>query len=250
VQATDSFCIVSYNSDTAFRPQPYTRELKMKLRSAFLFIFTLKAFCVSAQDTTFKELGLNATPFVNQYLDFGSGNGEFSSPYMITYEQRFGKLGSRIGFGVFANQTAEKPVNGKETDPEFRISTLQLDARWGAVMYKKLSRRWDLKYGLDATVSIDNSKNWTEVLNLFGDVVTNTNSVDEWSAGFSPFVFAQFHISDHFSLGTELVGIAAYGETITKVQSSEFPQFDTRQENTFNRFSIQPPTALFFIFRF
>ncbi len=222
----------------------------MKFLATVITIFTLSTLSTVAQDSTFKEIGLNATPFVNQYLDFGSGNGEFSSPYMITYEQRFGKLGSRVGFGLVSDQSAQKPVNGKETDPEFRESSFQMDARLGVVLYKKLSRRWDLKYGVDAIVNINNSKNWTEVVNFFGDVVTNTNSTQEWNTGFSPFVFAQFHISDHFSLGTELIGVATYGETVTKVQSSEFPQFDTRQENTANHFSIRPPTALFFIFRF
>lgn len=204
----------------------------------------------SAQDSTFKELGLNATPFINQYLDFGSGNGEFSSPYMITYEQKFGKLGSRIGLGIISRNKNDKPTNDNLTEPEFHTNTLSLDARLGAVLYKNLSNRWDLKYGLDGTISLDNNKNWTVVKNVFGQEVTNTNSIMDWQSGLAPFVFVQFHVTKHFSLATELIGTATYGERVTKVQSSEFPEFDTRQESTSINFNIAPPTALYFIFRF
>lgn len=221
----------------------------MKLQVTFILIIFFTFGVLNAQDSTFKEIGLNATPFVNQYLDFGSGNGEFSSPYMITYEQRFGRLGSRVGVGLVGNNNMDKPVNGVPTEPVFHQNDLSFDARWGVLMYKEISKKWNLKYGLDAIVSIDNNKNWTEVKNVFGDLVTNTNSQVIYETGLSPFVFVQFQISDHFSIGTELVGRAARFENITKVQSSEFPQFDSRQESTGTSFSIAPPTALYFIFR-
>ncbi len=221
----------------------------MKHLSTFL-LFVLLVNKSFAQDSTFVELGINATPFVNQYLDFGSGDGEFSSPYMITYERKFGKLGSRVGLGVIANNSNDKPINGKPTEPEFHRSAMQLDARLGAVLYKSLSNRWNLKYGMDAVVTVNNNKNWTVVRNVFGELVINTNSINEWQGGLAPFLFVQFHITKHFSIATELIGRATYGEIVTKVHSSEFPEFATRQESTTMNFNIAAPTALYLIFRF
>lgn len=221
------------------------------MRSIYLILplFFLVQFSF-AQDSTFKELGLNATPFVNQYLDFGSGNGEFSSPYMITYEQKFGKLGGRIGLGLVSKNTSDKPTNDEPSEPTFNQNNTSLDARLGAVLYMNLSNRWSLKYGIDALIELDRNKNWTVVRNLFGQEVTNTNSVNQWNSGIAPFVFVQFHITKQFSLATELLGNATYGEKITKTESSEFPDFNTRQETTEFKFNIAPPTALYFIFRF
>lgn len=220
----------------------------MKRLTPIISLF-LWASIASAQDSTFVEMGINATPFVNQYLDFGSGNGEFSSPYMITYEQKFGRLGSRVGLGIVANNRNDMPINGKPTEPEFHESSNKLDARWGAVLYKHLSKHWDLKYGIDAVFTLDKDKNWTVVKNVFGEEVTNTNSLITWQGGLAPFLFVQFHFTDHFSIATELIGRATYGEIVTKVHSSEFPEFATRQESRTMNFNIAPPIALYFIFR-
>lgn len=224
----------------------------MKQLAAFL-IFISSTLASSAQEEAANlshfEIGLNATAFINQYLDFGSGNGELTSPYVLTLEKRFGKFGIRAGFGVDGNRDKEDPPNGEPTAPTLNIHELQLNARTGLVLYQPLSPRWDLKYGCDAAFGYDQNKNWTEITNFFGERVVNTNSDLEWSLGLNPFVFAQFHLSDKFSLATELLLDISYRQVVEKTQSSEFPEFDVRQQTTGLRYGLNPPIALFFIFR-
>jgi hypothetical protein len=204
---------------------------------------------MGSRDSSFFEIGLNATAFVNQYLDFGSGNGEFSSPFILTLERRFGKAGIRMGLAADGARDKQEPENGQPTSPVFNIAELQLNARAGVVLYQNLSPRWDLKYGCDIAFGYDNRKNWTEVTNFFGQIVKNTNTDLVWNLGLNPYLFAQFHLNEKFSLGTELIMNLSYTQSVEKIQSSEFPQFDVRQESNGMRYSINPPIALFFIFR-
>jgi hypothetical protein len=218
-------------------------------------IICIFSFCQSAfgqSDSSrhkFTELGLNATAFVNQYLDFGDDINELTSPYILTYERRLGKYGFRAGIGIDGKRDIEEPENGLSTAPTLNITEVNLNLRSGWVNYISLSRRWDLKWGTDLTFGYNNNKNWTEVTNLFGDRVTSTNSDLTWDVGVNPFIFAQFHLSERFSLATELLLDISYRQSVTKTQSTEFPEFDVRQESSGIRYIINPPIALFFIFR-
>lgn len=214
---------------------------------AFLWIVPAGA---SAQDTTFHEIGLNATPFVNQYLNLGAGSNFVSSPYMVTYEHRFGCIGGRFGIGATATKSTDNPVNDKPTEPALHNNTSTLNLRLGAVLYKDLSKRWSLKYGVDGVFSRGSSKSWTVVSDLFGQEIKSTTSNMNWRVGAAPFIFAQWHVTDHFSLGTEILATLTFGEDVDKVTNTAFPEFDTSQKSSSVNFSIDPPTALFFIFRF
>jgi hypothetical protein len=200
-------------------------------------------------DSARMELGLNATAFVNQYLDLGSGNGEFSSPYIFTFEHRPGKYGYRIGIGLDGDHNNNSPENDDPNVPDLHTASTILNTRAGLVCYKNLSRRWDLKYGCDIIYGFDRNKSWTEVVNLFGTKVTTTNSTVSWNAGIEPYLFAQFHLTNHFSVGTELLFVTDYKHTMIRSESTEFSQFNTHQESTSIRYHINPPLALFFIFR-
>ncbi|MBX7050720.1 MAG: hypothetical protein K1X54_01650 [Flavobacteriales bacterium] len=203
-----------------------------------------------AQDTTFHEIGLNATPFVNQYLNLGAGTNFVASPYMLTYEYRFGCMGGRFGIGATATKNTTNPVNDKPTEPALHSTSNTMNLRLGVVLYKDLSKRWSLKYGVDGVFSQSATKNWTVVSDLFGQEITSTTSNKNWRAGGAPFIFAQWHITDHFSLGTEVMAVVTVGNDVTKVTNTAFPEFDTSQKSSSVNFTIDPPTALFFIFRF
>ncbi|MBL0315408.1 MAG: hypothetical protein IPP69_06335 [Flavobacteriales bacterium] len=208
-----------------------------------------KAMCF-AQDTTFNEIGLNATPFANQYLNLGAGDNFVSSPYMITYEHRFGFLGGRFGVGATATRSTDNPVNDNPTEPALHFNSSSMNFRLGAVLYKDLSRKWSLKYGLDAVFAQEATKSWTVVNDLFGQEIISTTSSNNWNAGCSPFFFVQCHVTEHFSLGTEIIATLTYGADTDKITNTAFPEFDTSQKSTSVNFNIEPPTALFFLFRF
>lgn len=224
-----------------------------KHSSFILVLFVLmkiQSLAQSATDSSFSEIGLNATAFVNQYLDFGSGNGEFVSPYIITYERRFGKMGVRIGLGMDGDRSEAKPENGDPNQPSLFTSSFESNVRTGVVFYKNISRRWDLKYGADVIFGMNKNKSWTEVNNLFGEPVKNTTTFRSAQIGLTPFVFIQFHLSEKFSLGTEMLFNVIGSEDVTKQESTEFPEFNSRQETTRLSYNTTPPIALFFIFRY
>ena len=221
----------------------------MRSLTLILIFSFLAGSLIGQSDSTFREVGLNATPFVNQYLDLGSGDGESSSPYMITLEQRFKKKGARAGFGVATSNSTVHP-DDDFTEPEFSSHSLALDVRCGWVLYKELSKRWSLKYGVDAIFSYDGSNNTTtSPPDLFGNRATVKLKSITAQPGISPFLFAQFHITPHFSIGTELLARAAYFEIKHSEENSQFPEFSDSEKTTGTTFSIQAPTALFFIFR-
>lgn len=224
-------------------------SIKKTLFQSFVLILFFPLLGKS-QDTTFHEIGFNATPFMNQYLNLGAGSTFVSSPYIITYERRFGRFGARFGAGATISQSQENPVNDKPTEPTFHFNNTSLDLRLGCVLYKSLSKRWSLKYGMDLTYGNASSKNWTEVNDLFGGVIKTTNEDLSWNTGISPFIFAQWHITEHFSIGTELTASLKSSFTELKTTNSQFSDFDTTQKSSSTSFTIHPPTALFFIFRF
>lgn len=224
----------------------------MKLLSFIIIALCIHIPAAGQKDSVnikFTELGFNATAFVNQYLDFGDDSGELTSPYILTFEKRLGRFGFRTGIGIDGNRDKEEPENGLNTSPTLNIAEIQLNLRAGWVNYINLSRRWDLKWGADLAFGYDDSRNWTEVTNFFGEHVKNTNTQLTWNFGINPFVFAQFHLADRFSLGTEVLLDLSYRESVVKTQSTEFPEFDVRQESSGIRYVIKPPVALFFIFR-
>jgi hypothetical protein len=217
--------------------------------ACFFFLVHVQYGQSRSCDSCFFEIGLNATAFVNQYLNFGNDTGILSSPYMLTLEKRMGGFGIRGGFGMDGLRDQQDPPNGSPTSPDLNISRLSLNVRSGLVFYQPLSNRWDLKYGCDIAYAYNSDKNWTEVTNFFGEKVRNTNHDLEWSLGLNPFIFAQFHLSRKFSLATELLLDISYRQLVEKTESTEFPEFDTRQETIGFRYQLKPPVALFFIFR-
>jgi len=209
----------------------------------------LLAFTGTSQEPVrFKEIGLNATPFVRQFLNFSQSETEFS-PYMLTYEQRFSKVGFRGGVGINSVNNYQA-ADVDNNIPEITSNALKADFRAGVVFYKDLSEKWGLKYGLDMIYAGAGEQTKTKTFDFFGTEVVNTVSDKSHEVGLSPFLFVQYRFNAHFSLGTEILGRATYLSEAQKEESSQFPEFATTNENTGTRFNISAPTSLFFIFRF
>lgn len=217
----------------------------------FLLIFSATfGFTSNAQESdTFFEIGLNATPFVSQYLDFNSDNNDVISPYMITAEQRLNRIGFRVGLGVIATNRLEQP-DDDNTEPKVRFKSTVLAARGGMVLYKDISKRFSMKYGADLYFMRNSDIRKTTTIGFFGneEVSTITSSLNEF--GLSPFLFLQLHITPNFSLGTELLAKFSYSEGLQKEENTQFPDFDDLQKTKTGGFRIDAPTSLFFILRF
>lgn len=222
----------------------------MKKALFSIFLLTALVFSVKAQESnSFYEIGLNATPFVSQYLDFNSDNNDLISPYILTAEKRLNKIGFRLGLGVVTTNRLEQP-DDDNTEPKVRFKSTVLAARGGLVLYKDISKRFSLKYGSDLYYMRNSDISETTTIGFFGneEVARVTSSVNEF--GLSPFLFLQLHVTPNFSLGTELLGKLSYSEGIEKEENSQFPEFDDEQKTKTGGFRIDAPTSLFFILRF
>ncbi len=221
----------------------------MKPLFSFILFVATSLSAIAQTAVSFNEIGLNATPFINQYLDFNKDSNDVLSPYMISYEHRFNKLGFRVGLGLFSSDDLHQP-DDDNTEPSIRNTTTNFSIRTGAVFYKDITQKFSLKYGLDAFFKYNLDKSVTSTTDLFGAKQIVSISDLSYEVGLSPFVFIQFHLSPHCSLGTELLGRLSYLRETTKEDDSKFPDFSDEQTSKGTRFSIDPPTALFFIFRF
>ena len=220
-------------------------------KALFLSIcFVACGFTTKAQESnSFFEIGLNATPFVSQYLDFNSDDNDIISPYMLTAEKRLDRIGFRLGLGVVSTNRLEQP-DDDNTEPKIRFKSTVLAARGGVVMYKDVSKRFSLKYGADLYYMRNGNISETTTIGFFGDeeVSTVTSAFNEF--GLSPFLFLQLHVKPNFSLGTELLAKFSYSEGVEKEENTQFPEFNDEQKTKTGGFRIDAPTSLFFILRF
>lgn len=221
------------------------------MKKALFLIFCLATYGSSRaqESTSFYEIGLNATPFVSQYLDFNSDDNDLISPYIITAERRMNRFGIRLGLGVVSTNRLQQP-DDDNTQPKVLFRSTVLAARGGFVLYKDLSKRFSLKYGADLYYMRDSDISETTTIGFFGneEVSKVTSSQNEY--GISPFLFLQLHITPNFSLGTELLGKLSYAQGLEKEENSQFPEFDDEQKTKTGGFRIDAPTSLFFILRF
>lgn len=218
----------------------------MKKILVFLLSTTSSIFSIAQKDSSFFEIGMNAATVLHSFDD---ENNRFElSPYFLTLEKSFGKVGLRSGFGLLSDQSEQlaSPSNG---NTNFNIDTSSVDIRLGLVFYKNLNDKWSLKYGLDGIISNQSTSRNTVFTNTEGQESETISSLDYNGVGVAPFLFAQYHFSKNVSIGTE-IGFRWLNKTITKKDvNSQFPEFNENLETTKASLSLLAPTALFLIIR-
>lgn len=221
------------------------------MKKVLFLIVCLAAFGSSKaqESTSFYEIGLNATPFVSQYLDFNSDDNDLVSPYILTAEKRVNRFGLRAGLGIISTNRLLQP-DDDSTEPKVHFRSLTLAGRVGLVLYKDVSKRFSLKYGFDGYFMRDSEVRETTTIGFFGEEQTTKITAATNEVGLSPFLFLQLHITPNFSMGTELLGKLSYAEGIEKEENSQFPEFNDEQKTKTGGFRIDAPTSLFFILRF
>jgi hypothetical protein len=234
-----------YNPDSFMEPI----WLFMK-RLSLLILFLSAGLCkIQGQsDSSFHEIGLNATYFIEQFSP-GSFRNNLISPYMLTYERRFGSLGIRAGLGYNARTRLDLPddSNGQTT---FQLDSLQAFSRVGLVFYKNPHKRWSVKYGIDATFGRISRRSITTLKDLFGNDVTTKIGDRANQAGLSPFLMIQFHMNSHFSFATEILLNGILIRNVHFESNDQFPDFDVNRVSLNTSFTITPPANLYFIYRF
>jgi hypothetical protein len=153
------------------------------------------------------EVGLDATAFIKNILDFDDASGPAYTPtYYITYRRYIGRGALRAGIGGgFSSgdrEEAAEQTGSADNMTEAKYETRQLEARLGYEFYTPLARRWQLYYGADARVARGHSR--SEELSVSG--VTETERTFEShlsSYGVAPLLGVRFRLTNRISLRTE-----------------------------------------------
>jgi hypothetical protein len=219
------------------------------MKKTLLFMgFVCSFFLSTAQkDSSFLEIGLNIFPVIRNVQS--SESNMTINPYALTLENSFGKVGLRIGAGFYSSNDTENPsdFNGQNS---FIRDTSSLDLRFGVVLYKNFNERWSLKYGADVVLANRSSESNTIFTNANNVRHETLNTTDVAGVGVSPFVFAQYHFSKNFSIGTELSFRYLTSDITFTRENTEFPEFDAETTRTKTDTELLFPTALFLIVRF
>jgi hypothetical protein len=221
----------------------------MKKLSLLIFFVSASLFKMSGQsDSAFNEIGVNATYFIQQFAP-GTFRNNFISPYMVTYEHRFGSLGVRAGLGYNVMTRLDLPddSNGQTT---FKLDSVQIMGRVGIVFYKNPHKRWSVKYGVDGTIGRISHRSVTTSKDLFGNDITSKVGDRANQIGLSPFLMIQFHLNQHFSFATEILLNGAITRNVHFESNDQFPDFDVNRQSINSSFNITPPANLYFIYRF
>lgn len=205
-------------------------------------------FSNAQKDSSFFELGLNVFPILK---NVSQGNSDLKiNPYALTAEYKFnGILGLRAGVGYHASSSNEQPslTNGNNN---FIRDTSSMDLRFGLVLHKNFNEKWSLKYGVDAVIEKRSSSDNTIFTNVNGQRNETLSTFQYDGFGVAPFVFAQYHFSGNFSIGTELSFRFVSGNSNRKTENTEFPDFNTEASVEHTDNGVLWPTALFLIVRF
>jgi hypothetical protein len=221
----------------------------MKRLSLLIFFLSAGMFEMSGQnDSVFNEIGVNATYFIQQFSP-GTFRNNFISPYMLTYEHRFGAFGVRAGLGYNAKTRMDAPddSNGQTS---FQLDSVQVFSRVGLVFYNSPHKRWSVKYGVDLTYARIGHRSVTKVKDLFGNDIISKIGDRANQVGLSPFFMVQFHLNSHFSFATEILLNGFINRNMHFESNSQFSDFDVNRVSLNTSFNITPPANLYFIYRF
>jgi hypothetical protein len=211
----------------------------------------------SGQDTTKTkfyrtELGIDATGFIKQFLNFGTTQyPEYYNPtYFITYRCHF-KVGN-IRFAVGGNYSDHdiNPISDLDSN-KYHYRSYSFDTRIGWEFITKLSKRWQVFYGLDFKPSYTYTKNDATCWN---GGYSNGNENNSTNYGFSPLLGFRFNVTKRICISTEANFTILLRQTESRkyyipVTSTNPPKPDVKSP-TYKEIttSFNQPLSLFFTF--
>jgi hypothetical protein len=155
------------------------------------------------------ELGLDGTNFIKQFLTLNNQSQAYNPKYYLTYRFHFkneSNLRAAIG-GTYRKENTKSP---NSSDPnraqDFEKS---LDFRIGYELNKKLSRRWNVFYGLDLRSSVSHLKN--DATGQINGYQRGTKT-DIKQTGVAPLLGFKLEINNRVSLTTEASLVINYHE--------------------------------------
>jgi hypothetical protein len=218
------------------------------VKKTLFLLFSIVYLNVSGQEDVQKDrrnqhqLGVNATYFFKQFLNFGNSGSLAISPYIVSYKVFDRKHhGFRFGAGFNSTTSTKNPdsLNAQKT------TVANYNFRSGYEFQKQLSEKWTCFFGVDGVFNYQFQKSTSS--NGF-DNVTSTNLT--YSYGGGPIFGIQFNLSKHVTLFTETGIYATAGETSTKSSFENNPVFNSKSKTNNSAINFVLPTSLFLNIRF
>ncbi len=194
--------------------------MKKIILSIFISAFILIANAQDSLSTKKKynnEFGIDATAFFKQFIfinnsDFGTVY--YEPTYYLTYRRHFKPGNIRFGIGIgFSN--SEQTSSNVDDDNNYEYNAIGFDARIGWEFVEKLSKRWEVYYGLDFRPSYRHVQNDVIYLNA-----GYANGYEETYKlySFSPLLGFRFRLTERLSLTTE----ASFSVIITEIERRNY----------------------------
>lgn len=192
------------------------------------------------------EFGLDITNFIKT-----SQTQLYLPIYYLTYRYHFKKSNIRAAIGG-----AYKKTNAKSsTSNPVRLTSIEksIDFRVGYELVYKISKRFNMFYGLDFRPSITNNRKYNPYASsgYFQGTQTNTKII-----GFAPLLGIKFKINDRISLTSEASFTLNYSEEFSKrIYKPISDQYPTKEDDFKNDYyywysNFNQPMFLIFTFDF
>ena len=217
----------------------------MKTLTITLFFIALTSIAFT-QDITTEELpkrtdfGINATSFVNKFLNFNDSEGDVGD-FLFTHRiYRYEKMILRMGFDIGYTNVKIEP---DDDDEEILSSIFNAKYRVGWEKQNPIAKKWTFLSGYDFLTGFRN--NTVESKNNFDDV----KSVDwTYDIGMGPIVGFQFNINEKVGLFTESTFYLTYFINKNKITFDSDPAEVDKSQGW--NFDITLPTTLYFFVKF
>lgn len=193
------------------------------------------------------EIGIDATWFVKNILNFGGTSG-YSNNYLIQYK-RFLKKNQAIRFGVGGRiLKRDETMDQTAMQDQIKYNNYYFNARLGFEFRNTFGKRWLFYYGADLLAWYRYSSQ--KAIHTATSVYETENISKSVSWGLGPVIGFEFALNSRLSLSTEGSLYFMHTHQNEKYLNKNTPQSNLENTSKNSYMSIQVPLSLYINYRF
>jgi hypothetical protein len=188
------------------------------------------------------EIGIDATMFVKQYLNFASSEYYIYSPstYLLSYKRIHNKHALRFAFNCYYE--VKKDTGGYSSNTGNTDKNRYFDARLGYEFRNHIGKRWMYYYGFDLSAGYTHRVQHN-MGTSYGtpDWIHNIKRI-----GGGPILGFQFYFNNRLSVSTEASLYILYSKDNVDFKYEDFPEQNTKELHEFTQVLFSPPIYVSF----
>jgi len=219
------------------------------MKKIILFIWVMCfVSIINAQNTdslkiTKNEIGIDATSFIKNILDFSQNGNYYVNTYLVSYKRFFNKTAFRFGLGV--NYSTKQDTGGYNSNSNYKNENFSINTRYGVEFRQDFWGKWSFYYGADFIFGYSQSISH----NFSSSNGTPDTKRKGFDIGGGPILGLEFYINKKLSLSTEGSLYYIYSKTDTKYEY-ENPEFNKQALSETNNMNISVPISIFVKYKF